>query len=110
MKIGCCEVEDPQVLVSASFVACESDKLYTVTKKRKAVFLAYRAHLAEQGTEPLFFEGTEDLLERARSCAQTIVANECPHFALAHRVDGFVRVVPREAVEQFPHRYTVHEN
>ena len=109
MKVGCCEVADPQALVSASFVAHESDKQYTVTKKRKAVFLAYRAHLAEQGTEPLIFEGAEDLLEQARHCAQTIVANECPYFALAHRVDGFLRVVPREALVQFPHRYNVQE-
>ena len=110
MKVGCCEVADPQAHVSASFVAHETGAQYTVTQKRKAVFLAYRAHLAERGTEPLAFEGAEDLLEQARHCAQTIVANECPHFALANRVDGFIRVVPREAIEQFPHRYVVQEN
>lgn len=102
MKNGCCEVELPNHIVYGSIESVE----LAVKTSRRTVFSRYRWELIYNGEVSVNYDTCEDLLEKAQTCANIILANECFNFVAVERIrDGVPRVVPRETFLQHPARY-----
>ncbi len=74
---------------------------------RKRAFQRYCNDIAISGSPDVVYKDTQDILAQATECAATILADECPMYAVAEYSGvGGPRIISREVLEQYPKRYT----
>ena len=99
----CYVVDNPGIRVYGHV----SDADISLRTTRRVAFSRYRAGFLDDKAPIAVYENTEDLLEPALRCAQTILANECPIYVAAYRRCGPTTAVSREMFEHFgAKRYT----